>query len=90
MNKEIVFSGFAVQVKQIKSKKSEKRFDLAEFFIPEISGNIKIFQEASTVFNDVIEDKLKGLVLLYDLTCKLNVRYDGSIALQVTKITKKK
>lgn len=86
----IVFSGFAVQIKQIKSKKTEKHFDLAEFFIPEISGNVKIFQESSSVFNEVIDDKLKGLVLMYEIHCKLNIRYDGSPSLEVVKIIKKK
>lgn len=90
MTNELILTGFVVKIKQVKSKKTEKRFDVAEFFVPDFSGNIKIFQESSTVFNEVQEDKLKGLVIAYDLHCKLSGRYDGSLSLEVVKITKKK
>lgn len=90
MTNELMLTGFAVKVKQVKSKKTEKRYDTAEFFVPELSGNIKIFQESSPVFNEVIEEKLKGLVIAYELHCKLYGRNDGSLSLQVVKVTKKK
>lgn len=90
MTNELLLTGFTVKVKQVKSKKTEKRFDIAEFFVPELSGNIKIFQESSPIFSEVIEDKLKGLVIAYELHCRLSARYDGSLSLEVVKITKKK
>jgi len=90
MTNELLLTGFTVKVKQVKSKKSEKRFDIAEFFVPELSGNIKIFQESSPIFSEVIEDKIKGLVIAYELHCRLYGRYDGSLSLEVVKITKKK
>lgn len=86
----ITLIGFCAKAQQITSKKNQQRFDIVEFFIPALSGNVKIFQPSSDVFNSVFEDKAKSLVLEYTLTCAPNLRYDGSFQLKVIKVDKKK
>lgn len=86
----IILIGFCAKAQQIKSKKNGQCFDTAEFFVPALSGNIKLFQPSSDVFNQVFEDKAKSLVLEYTLTCEPSLRYDGTFQLKVIKVEKKK
>lgn len=86
----ITLIGFCAKAQQITSKKNQQRFDIVEFFIPALSGNVKIFQPSSDVFNSVFEDKAKSMVLEYTLTCAPSLRYDGTFQLKVIKVDKKK
>lgn len=86
----IILTGFCAKAKQITSKKNQQRFDAVEIFVPALSGNIKLFQSSSEVFNQIFEDKAKSLVLEYTITCEPVLRFDGSLQLKVIKVEKKK
>lgn len=87
---EITLNGFCANVQQITSKKNGVTYDIAEFFVPDLSGTVKFFQKASSVYNQVFEDKAKKLLIEYEIKCTLFLKHDGNLVFNVVSVSKKK
>jgi len=87
---EIILHGFCANVQQITSKKNGISYDVAEFFIPALSGTVKFFQKAGSVYNQVFEDKAKKLLIEYEIKCTPYLKHDGNLVFNVVSVSKKK